>query len=48
MNGNNAKVKVKSFQLSANTLRIEGPAVTADVTIGNSGVAIQSGVLIRV
>jgi hypothetical protein len=45
--GSNTKVKVKSFQLSANTLRINGAAVMADLTIGNSGLAIPSGVSIQ-
>lgn len=45
--GGNGKVKVKTFQLSANTLRIDGPAVTGDASIGNSGPAIPSGVSIQ-
>jgi hypothetical protein len=45
--GVNGKVKVKTFQLSANTLRIDGPAVTGDASIGNSGPAIPSGVSIQ-
>jgi len=45
--GGNAKVKVKALQLSTNTLRIDGPAVTATVSVGNSGTAIEPGVSIR-
>jgi hypothetical protein len=45
--GGGKSVKVKQFQLSANTLRIDGPAVTAAVVIGNPGVAIQSGISVR-
>ena len=37
---NNQKVKVKSMQLASNTLRIDGPAVSGQVSIGNSGVAL--------
>ena len=44
---NNQKVKVKSMQLSANTLRIDGPSVSGTVSIGNSGLAIESNVVIR-
>lgn len=44
---NNQKVKVKTMQLSANTLRIDGPSVSGSVSIGNSGLAIQSGVVVR-
>ena len=39
--------KVKSFQLSAHTLRINRAAVMADMSIGNSVPAIPSGVSIR-
>jgi hypothetical protein len=42
--GGNTRVKVAKLQLSANTLRIEGPAVTATVSISNSGLAIQTGI----
>ena len=45
--GQNPPVKVKTMQLSSNTLRIDGPAVSGIVSIGNSGVAIQTGVVIR-
>jgi hypothetical protein len=41
------RVKVKMFQLSSNTLRIDGPGVTATVSLGNPGTAIPSGVSIR-
>lgn len=43
----NTKVKVKQLQLSANTLRIDGPAVTAQVSIGNSGTAFTGGISLR-
>ncbi len=42
-----AKVKVKTMQLSANTLRIDGPSVTGQVSIGNSGLAIPEKVVVR-
>ena len=45
--GGGTRVKLKSLQLSANTLRIDGPGVTAAVEIGNPGLAIQSGISIR-
>jgi hypothetical protein len=45
--GGGSQVKVKKFQLSSNTLRIDGPGVTATVEIGNPGVAIQSGISVR-
>jgi hypothetical protein len=35
--GNAAKVKIKTFQLSSNTLYNDGPAVTGTVHVGNSG-----------
>jgi hypothetical protein len=44
---NNEKVKVKTMQLSANTLRINGASVSGIVAIGNSGAAIQTGVIVR-
>ena len=44
---NNQKVKVKTLQLSSNTLRINGPSVSGNVTIGNSGLAIPSDVVVR-
>ena len=44
LQGGNARVKIKTLQLSANTLRIEGPAVTASLSIANSGLAIQTNV----
>jgi hypothetical protein len=45
--GGNARVKIKTLQLSANTLRIEGPAASAAMSIGNSGLAIQQSVSYR-
>jgi hypothetical protein len=44
---NNEKVKIKSLKLDANTLKIGGPSVAVDLTIGNSGPAIQTGISIR-
>ena len=44
---NNQKVKVKTLQLSSNTLRINGPSVSGNVTIGNSGLAIPNNVVVR-
>ena len=44
---NNEKVKVKTMQLAANTLRIDGPSVSGTVSIGNSGTAIREGVSLR-
>ena len=44
---NNQKVKVKTLQLSSNTLRINGPSVSGNVTIGNSGLAIPTNVVVR-
>ncbi|HEX6049932.1 MAG TPA: hypothetical protein VFZ21_11715 [Gemmatimonadaceae bacterium] len=44
---NSQKVKVKMMQLSSNTLRIEGPSVGGQVSIGNSGLAISSDVVVR-
>lgn len=44
---NNQKVKVKTLQLSSNTLRIDGPSVSGNVTIGNSGLAIPNDVVVR-
>ena len=44
---NNQKVKVKTMQLSSNTLRIDGPAITGQLSIGNSGLAIPTGVVVR-
>ena len=44
---NNQKVKVKTLQLSSNTLRINGPSVSGNVTIGNSGLAIPDNVVVR-
>jgi len=44
---NNQKVKVKTLQLGSNTLRINGPSVSGNVTIGNSGLAIPSNVVMR-
>ena len=45
--GGGKTVKLKSLQLSANTLRIDGPSVTAAIVIGNPGVAYQSRVTVR-
>ena len=45
--GQNQKVKVKTMQLASNTLRIDGPSVAGQVSIGNSGVAIPTGVVLR-
>jgi hypothetical protein len=45
--GNGKTVKLKSLQLSANTLRIDGPAVTAAIVIGNPNPAYQSGISVR-
>lgn len=42
--GGNTRVKIKTLQLSANTLRIDGPGVTAFVSLANSGLAFQSGI----
>ena len=39
---NGSKVKVKQFQLSSNTLNVEGPSVTGNVSIGNSGGPIDN------
>lgn len=47
LQGGNTRVKIKTLQLSANTLRIEGPAVTAAMSIGNSGLAFQANVSYR-
>jgi hypothetical protein len=44
---NSQKVKVKTLQLSSNTLRIDGPSVSGNVSIGNSGLAISSDVIVR-
>ena len=44
---NNQKVKVKTMQLAANTLRINGASVSGTVAIGNSGLAIETGVVVR-
>jgi hypothetical protein len=44
---NNQKVNVKAIQLSSNTLRIDGPSVIGNVKIGNSGLAILTGVSVR-
>lgn len=44
---NNQKVKVKTLQLGSNTLRINGPSVSGNVTIGNSGLAIPNNVVVR-
>jgi hypothetical protein len=44
---NAQKVKVKSMQLSSNTLRINGPSVSGQVSIGNSGLAIPNNVVVR-
>jgi hypothetical protein len=44
---NNQKVKVKTMQLSSNTLRIDGPSVSGQVSIGNSGLAIPANVVVR-
>jgi hypothetical protein len=45
--GGNARVKVSKLQLSSNTLRLEGPAVTATVSFANSGPAIQTNISYR-
>ena len=45
--GGGTRVKLKSLQLSANTLRIDGPAVTAALTLGNPGLAYQAGISLR-
>ena len=44
---NNQKVKVKTMQLASNTMRIDGPSVTGQVSIGNSGLAIPANVVVR-
>jgi hypothetical protein len=44
---NNQKVKVKTLQLSSNTLRIDGPSVSGNASIGNSGLAIPAGVVVK-
>ena len=44
---NNQKVKGKTLQLSSNTLRIDGPSVSGNVTFGNSGLAIPNNVVVR-
>ena len=41
--GGNQRVKVRTLQLSVNTLRIEGPSISGDANISNSGPAIPSG-----
>ena len=46
-NGNGAggaRVKVKMLRLASTTLTVDGPSVTATISIGNSGVAYQGGV----
>lgn len=43
---NNSKIKVKTFQLSSNSLAIEGVAVAGNVSVANSGQPID-GVSIR-
>ncbi len=43
---NSGRVKIKTFQLSSNTLGIDGAAVTGNVSLGNSGAPID-GVAIR-
>ena len=43
----NTRVKVAKLQLSSNTLRIEGPAVTATMSFSNNGLAIQSNISYR-
>ena len=45
--GGNTRVRVRTLQLSANTIRIEGPAVTASVSFANSGPAIQANISYR-
>jgi hypothetical protein len=45
--GGNMRVKVKTFQLATNTLRIDGPAVAATASVSNSGGAIPSGVSLQ-
>jgi hypothetical protein len=44
---NNQKVKVKILQLGSNTLRIDGPSVSGNVSIGNSGPAISADVVVK-
>ena len=44
---NSQKVKVKTLQLSSNSLRIDGPSVSGNVAIGNSGLAIPSDVIVK-
>ena len=44
---NNQKVKVKTLQLSSNTLRIDGPSFSGNVTIGNSGQAIETNIAVK-
>jgi hypothetical protein len=39
---NGGKIRVKQFQLSSNTLNIDGPAVSGNVSIGNSGAPIDN------
>ena len=45
--GGNTMVKIRKTQLSANTLRIDGPSFTASITIANSDQAFQSGISLR-
>ena len=45
-NGGGAKVKIKMLQLASTTLTVDGPSVVATISIGNTGVAIESGVSI--
>jgi hypothetical protein len=47
LQGGNTRVKVKTLQLSANTLRIDGPGVSAQVSLANSGPAFQSGISLQ-
>jgi hypothetical protein len=44
---NNQKVKVKTLQLGSNTLRIDGPSASGNVSIGNSGLAIPANVVVK-
>src|SRR5689334_2018449 len=44
---NNDKVKIKNVRFSSNTLKINGANVDVDVSIANSGPAIQTGLSLR-
>lgn len=42
--GGGAKVKIKTLQVASTTLTVDGPSVVATISIGNTGVALESGV----